>query len=850
MVTVIRVSNLFEGSETIWDAEIGYPLKKYLPDDFDCDKGFIELDGKEVKRIDTISIDKDATLVLVDSYASEIVAWVVLGIIAAASLAITIASAVGAFDAALAIEDDESETDYLTYTGIQTTVGPGRPIPFVLGEMRVGGHIIESYSSPQYDVLPSSYGDSQTITRTERIMPSARALNTLIALCWGPVESISDIEIDDNPVENIPGIQYEVKYGTNIERAPEEFEGSRTEVDISSGVISVAGGAYVWQTQIAVDSIAIKIEFTTGLYDYNSGELQSRDVQIKFEYKLASAGSYTEYGTFTASGAARASLEWWVLFPQLDRDIYDIRVTRITADNTDPEIQDEFEWDSSIQIVNGEYAHPGIAKIGFRQVPQERQSVPRKYTAVVKGSNDVRIYTDTDTYTKEWTDNPVWLALYWITHPILGLGKFYSYDDVEDIYEWIYAASWCDEMVEDGRGGYRKRATFNHEFKSSISAFDLLKMFQIACGLFIVEEGGKWRIIVDDDDQVVQNFSEGNYVKDSCVYSWLNTDERATQISGRFANEERDYEEDIVSLQDQTITAGEHSIEKAFRVDGATHTSQVARQLQIVLNKSRLSNRSVTLRVGEAGRYIRAGDIFGLSTLTGSIGIGNGRILRILPGYQCLFLDAELDLSTGTTYELSVCHQSRNISTMTFTVNSNQTTSVLDLAGQAKWVENPIPGEVYSVGEVSYSVEKFRCMSTGLNQDMTRTLEGIKHDPDVYNVEFNIKDNPATGPYFNIDQTPGVVVNLSAIQRPSPSQDADVSWRVGDDDDSVHHFDIWYKVSTTTCWLFVASTVYTVYTLKDLMASTTYDIAVIACSARDRKLYLDDATATQLTTRT
>ena len=629
-----------------------------------------------------------------------------------------------------------------------------------------------------------------------------------------------------------------------------QFEGSRTDIAVGSGTISVSGGAYTEQTTIDVDSVAVKIEFTQGLYSYDNGVFEARDVDIIFKYKKESAGGYTTYGTFTASGASRTNMEFWVLFPEFaDRDTYDIQVERSTADNSDPDIQDEFQWATTTQILNGTYAHPGIAKIGFRQIPQERQSVPRQYTALVKGCNDIRIYSSSTVYSTAWTDNPAWLALYWITHSKFGLGQFYSYSDVEDMQDWIDAATWCSDMVSNGQGGFEKRAVFNYEFTQSRSAFDILRMFYNSCGLFIIEEAGRWRVIVDDDDPIVQNFSEGNYVKDSCTYSWIDIDERATRLTGKFRSEDHDYDSDLFALSDITVEPDNHYIEKSVNVEGATNPNQVARRLFYTLQKSRLNNKSVVITVGEAGRYLRAGDVFGLSTLTGGIGIGNGRIVRALTGGQTFYLDSELALNSTKTYELTVCHvETKTIETVTFTVPVSETTDILDLRGRGVWAEDVIVGDGYSVGEVGYASEKFRCIRTKFNEDMTRYIEATKYDPDVYDLSsFATEADPGAYKHFNIDLTPSAVGSIDASQR-STIAVIDLSWSVTDEDDIINHFEVWFKHNTTACWLFGGTTVYTSFSVhNDLVTGLTYDLAVIAVSPRGRKVSLDNATSASVT---
>lgn len=66
-------------------------------------------------------------------------------------------------------------------------------------------------------------------------------------------------------------------------------------------------------------------------------------------------------------------------------------------------------------------------------------------SAVVRGLNNIRIYTDEETYTEEWTDNRAWHIMRMLTDKRWGFG--YDYDRL-DIPSFIEAACWCANVVQ------------------------------------------------------------------------------------------------------------------------------------------------------------------------------------------------------------------------------------------------------------------------------------------------------------------------------------------------------------------------------------------------------------------
>jgi hypothetical protein len=77
--------------------------------------------------------------------------------------------------------------------------------------------------------------------------------------------------------------------------------------------------------------------------------------------------------------------------------------------------------------------------------PAEMGDADASASAVIVGLNDIRIYTDEDTYTEEWTDNRAWHIMKMLTDKRWGFG--YDYARL-DIPSFIEAACWCANVVQ------------------------------------------------------------------------------------------------------------------------------------------------------------------------------------------------------------------------------------------------------------------------------------------------------------------------------------------------------------------------------------------------------------------
>jgi len=859
MISITRINNIFHGDRETWYQPEGGLVSSYLPCDFDCQTGIVELNGKHLEEYD-IAANENDNLVIVDLPSGPLVSGAAMLIYAAltgpawiaipTAMALSIGVSLGlSFLMRPSIPQlDEQEADFPEFTGVQTTIG-SRPIPIVFGEVRCGGHIIESFTDPKYTVRPETDTDSETIVIDETALqaPELRALNTRIAYCWGPIESISNIEIDDNAVENIPGLIYEPRLGTYFQQSMFGSEESATNYAEPGGVI-VEASPETNTTSTEVDAAAIKLVFSSGLYEWTGNQFKNREVEIDIEYRI-SGGSWQDFKDgLMLSGSSIGPLPVWIRLPNFGtRDIYEIRVTRVTPDNVDPDIKDEFEWTVTKEIRRGVYAHPGIAQVMFEQVPQERAGVPKKYTAVIKGLNDIRVYSDTATYTEQWTDNPVWIALHFICHKRFGLGMFYDYEDVESMQDWIDAAAWCDALVEDGNGGYETRCAFNYELRDQIAAPEFLRRIADTCGLFFIEQAGKWRIVVDDNDEMVQVFSEGNYKRDSLTWSFVNTYNRATRLTGIFRNSARDYDTDSITATEQTLPAYTNQyIEGTVNFHGVTNSNQVFRELHKQLNAGRLNYNAVKFTTGFAARNLKVGNIFGLATLTGAVGVANGRVERVSANRQTIWFDSEVEWDSAETYDITVCHQSTNlIDKVSYSPARTHTANVITL-NSVNWKEGPMPGDVYAVGLENYSIQKFRCIQTKLNDDHTIEVSALSHDPDVYKTDYVTETEPEKKYYYSNRQPPPVS-SMTGFQKYwySTFWTCELAWVIDEDaiynGATISHYEVYYHETASDAWRLAGTTKAQRFNVLFLEAGTEYIFTAIAVGPTGAAISLADA---------
>jgi len=851
MVRLTRITNILTDSRATWEAPAGRTLSAYVPHGFDSTTSLIEVDGLRVENL-RLRPQDGADVVFVDLPG--------LGTIIAALPTIIISLAVSALTSYISYllrprpprlsSPGTGPDDRWQFQGVQTTIGAGFEIPFILGgPLRVGGHVIESFNDIRFHTQSDSDEGVTTIAEGEKTDPDPQTLNTRILWSWGPIESITNLEIDDTAIENVHGVQYETVLGTLDQRVLKGFADSKTERQSSIGLpvtVSVSGGAVVKTTSDAVRSMHVRMLAPQGLFQVGSrNKLESRDVQCKIEYKETSAGSYTVYDSPTFSAATTKPIGFWVDFPRLAPGKYDVRITRLTPDNDppDPTYVDTMQWDILTEVLTGGRAHPGLAQTGFRQIPQElTDTAPRGYTALAKGVNDIRIYTDTTSYTTAWTANPAWCFLHWLAHPLYGPGEFFTYEDsIENMQQFIDWAAHCDA----------NSLTFGFEFKRRLPANQIREMFERAGDARLLDLGGKWRVVINEDNPPETGFGEGNYELDSCRWTFLTDSTRPTRLTGHFQNEDREYEYDSVSVDDANIGITDHFVDDDINFLGVNSRSQVEWLLRKIMNEIAIADEAVEFEIGYTAAPPDPGSIIRFSSPTGGEVVTTGRLYRVSADLLTLTIDKEVALNPANTYEITIIHSidAAAISQKQLINITADATSQVEVAAST-WTLEPKPGDLYSIGLVGFSSHLLRVERVIFNgETLKRKITATRYDPSIHVVTMSSDAAPAFQRLPNPAIVPGAVGALTLTQRSvqtsgGDSDEAiDVSWTAPSGDAIISHYDIWYRDSATTVWRYAGRAKFSSYTIVgELNTSITYDVAVLAVSAHGKRVSLDDAT--------
>lgn len=158
----------------------------------------------------------------------------------------------------------EMENPTYSWNGVQTMEGQGNCIPIVYGTVKSGGQSIVKFTT--------NNGDDQYF-------------NWLVCACEGPA-TISDIKLNDNPIENYEEVIVDVRPGTNEQDCIDNFNDT-----VQSKALSYELNNNEWRTDVtdgnSTEGIIIDVECSNGLYHANdNGSLGTAWVDVKAECAL------------------------------------------------------------------------------------------------------------------------------------------------------------------------------------------------------------------------------------------------------------------------------------------------------------------------------------------------------------------------------------------------------------------------------------------------------------------------------------------------------------------------------------------------------------------------------------
>lgn len=503
----------------------------------------------------------------------------------------------------------------------------------------------------------------------------------LIGLCEGPIEGLENGEksfyLDDTPLEATDGTKnytnytLDIKKGDVIDDESIKFQlgGSGKYTSVKLELKCDKPVTRVTQTG-EVDYIDVRIAVKQLYFSEDDGDVFETSVSFNIEYKRQDQLEWTLFQnkTQTISGKTTTGYvrDYRIPVERSSEYYYEIRVTKLTKDK--PEASDFgnftiIDWDSFEEITAGVGNYPNTALVHFvTETSDQLTNIPQlsgvyKFLKIRIPSNynpTTRFYAGEwdGTFKIAWTDNPAWCLYDLIMNDRYGVNAYYPVEcDKWDFYE---AGQYCDEMVQDGKGGMEPRYTLNIVLEESQPGPDMLNYIAGIFNATIYEDGnGLVRLTFQREQQATHIFSLENVTPTGFIYSFSDPSTRYNDLSVSFMNSERDWIEDRRRVSDEESIKLWGRIPEDFVAVGCIKESEAMRRARYRLLTNLTETMSVTFTTNISAENINVFDtiliadkMMGYST--------SGRFKDIAEDGLSVTLRDSIFLEAGVTYTINI----------------------------------------------------------------------------------------------------------------------------------------------------------------------------------------------------
>jgi predicted phage tail protein len=299
-----------------------------------------------------------------------------------------------------------------------------------------------------------------------------------------------------------------------------------------------------------------------------------------------------------------------------------------------------------------------LVKVPSNYITREESGGSAKYTR--KNGYDSGRPQDWDgTFRKfVYTNNPAWIFYDLVTNNRYGLGDFIKETDI-DKYALYRIGKYCDEEVNDGKGGTEPRYTLNAYLMKSTDAYKVMKDLLSNFVTIMYYLNGQIFPVQDSPSGPIYSFSKANVIDGAFSYESTGSKTRANQMVVEWNNPDNNYElEPLIVENRRQIAESGVLISQNVIAYGCTSEGQATRYGRWKLWTAENQQEVVSFATGINGSYITPGDIILVQDSDRNAVRYSGRLSNSgTLNTSTIPLDAPVTIDGANNYELSILIQ-------------------------------------------------------------------------------------------------------------------------------------------------------------------------------------------------
>lgn len=348
-----------------------------------------------------------------------------------------------------------------------------------------------------------------------------------------------------------------------------------------------------------------------------------------------------------SSKPVRRTIRWTV-----DEGQYEVRVRRVTADETDDKAVSNFEWQVLRSYQPDTTDYTGQLRLGLRiRASGQLNGVIDQFNALVE--NWVPQWSSSGSYWFDgYTSNPAWLFLYFARgafdadgRRLFGAGLPDARIDIEAIKEW---GAWCTS----------KGLSFNGVLDRAMTCADVLAAIARCGRAAPTWATGKLGVVWEEGAKPITNtYGMANIKAGSFSIDYI-TDKLADEVIVRFINPELGYKPDTVRATVPGVTTPINP--QTVDLFGCTDRTMAGKEALLIAASQYYHRRRITWEADLEGMVNQRGDVVLLShdltqwSYSGRLVAGTISVLE---------LDRSVPFTEGQTHYVMLRHPNGTMET-------------------------------------------------------------------------------------------------------------------------------------------------------------------------------------------
>ena len=442
-------------------------------------------------------------------------------------------------------------------------------------------------------------------------------------------------------------------------------------------------------TNTNVDAIKVTITFPQLQEAKDNGDLVGSSVSLKIQVQYNSGG-YSDVISDTITGRTADAYQKEYRVNVTGAFPVDIRVVRVTADSTSSSLINAFTWTSFGEIIDDAQTYPNSAYTSLRIDSEQFSSIPKRAFRIrgvkvripgagASGSGTPSIDNATGRIVypanyifngtmqaSQWCSCPSMILLDLLTTERYGFGTHIT-DSNLDLFSFVAASKYANELVSDGQGGQEARFSCNVNIQSSKEAFDLIKDLATVMRCIAIWSAGSITITQDRPTDSSYLFSLANVTSEGFNYTGSSLKQRHSVVSVSYFNmDSREIDFEIV--EDTALQSKIGIVKKDVKAFACTSRGQAQRLGKAIIfsenQESEVVNFSTSM---DAGAIVRPGSVITINDPVRGGARRSGRVAAATTTQITVDDGQGLDTFGGSNQKISIIMPDGSVETKSIT---------------------------------------------------------------------------------------------------------------------------------------------------------------------------------------